>query len=265
MKEHILEIIKQIELDYPVKVLFACESGSRAWGFPSMGSDYDVRFLYVHRVEWYLSIDQKRDVIEIPRNDKISIPINQLLDTSGWELRKALKLLRKSNPPLLEWLFSDIQYYEKYSTASKMRSLAHKIFSINSCILHYLNMAKGNYQTYLTRPNTNIKKYFYVLRPLLAAKWIEKYQTMPPIKFQDLLNDLIPERELMSQVEELMSRKMAGEELMEGPKVERILAFLETEINRLEMTVKNFTTPFEDPTEELNLIFRETLSKVWHV
>lgn len=113
MKEEILKAIQQIEIDYEVKVLFACESGSRAWGFPSKDSDYDVRFIYVHKPEYYLSIDpvgvgKKRDVIELP--------INNLLDVTGWELTKALKLFRKSNPPLLEWLRSGIVYYQAFST-----------------------------------------------------------------------------------------------------------------------------------------------------
>jgi uncharacterized protein len=95
MKQKIIEEIKKIEGTYKVKVLYACESGSRAWGFPSKNSDYDVRFIYIHEEDWYLSIDQKRDVIELP--------INDLLDINGWELTKALRLFRKSNPPLLEW------------------------------------------------------------------------------------------------------------------------------------------------------------------
>ena len=92
VKEHINEVLRQIEIEKDVKILYACESGSRAWGFPSKDSDYDVRFIYVHKLDWYLSIDQKRDVIEIPSRNSISIPIDLLLDMSGWEFTKALKL-----------------------------------------------------------------------------------------------------------------------------------------------------------------------------
>jgi predicted nucleotidyltransferase len=100
----ILEQLEQIEQEEQVTILYACESGSRAWGFPSQDSDYDVRFIYLHKPEWYLSIYDKRDVIERP--------INNMLDINGWDLRKALNLFRKSNPPLLEWLQSPIQYKE---------------------------------------------------------------------------------------------------------------------------------------------------------
>ena len=101
--------LTEIESENKIKIVYACESGSRAWGFPSANSDFDVRFIYIRPVEWYLSIDEKRDVIEHP--------INEQLDINGWDLKKALQLLRKTNPPLLEWLGSPIIYIEKYSVA----------------------------------------------------------------------------------------------------------------------------------------------------
>ena len=85
--------------------MWACESGSRAWGFPSVNSDYDVRFVYLRRTEDYLRASPLRDVIEIPISDE--------LDISGWDLPKALGLFRKSNPPLLEWLQSPIVYQQE--------------------------------------------------------------------------------------------------------------------------------------------------------
>jgi uncharacterized protein len=264
MREHIIEIIKQIEIDYDVKILYACESGSRAWGFPSKDSDYDVRFIYVHKKNWYLSIDQRRDVIEIPKNDPISIPIHELLDVSGWELTKALKLFRKSNPPLLEWLKSSIVYYQAYSTTEKMSELATNIFAPNSCIYHYLNMAKGNYRDYLQGQDVKIKKYFYVLRPILAAKWIEKYNTIPPIEFQSLVEDIIPEGDLKKRIDELLRRKIAGEELNLEPRIDQINLFLNDEILRLEEYAKSIKNDIQDPTERLNQIFRETLDEVWN-
>jgi uncharacterized protein len=264
MREHIIEIIKQIEIDYDVKILYACESGSRAWGFPSKDSDYDVRFIYVHKKNWYLSIDQKRDVIEIPKNDPISIPIHELLDVSGWELTKALKLFRKSNPPLLEWLNSSIVYYKAYSTTEKMSELATNIFAPNSCIYHYLNMAKGNYRDYLQGQDVKIKKYFYVLRPILAAKWIEKYNKIPPIEFQILVEKIIPEGDLKKLIDELLRRKIAGEELNLEQRIDQINLFLNDEIFRLEEYAKSIKNDIQDPTESLNQIFREALEEVWN-
>ncbi|CAM3915072.1 nucleotidyltransferase domain-containing protein [Mesobacillus zeae] len=265
MREHIQEALRQIEKDFDVKVLYACESGSRAWGFPSKDSDYDVRFIYVHRKNWYLSIDHKRDVIEIPARDSISMPIDDLLDMSGWELSKALRLFRKSNPPLFEWLYSSIVYHQAYSAVDKMRALEKNIFSPVSCLYHYLNMAKGNFRDYLQGEQVKIKKYFYVMRPVLAGKWIEKYHTVPPIEFQALVEDILPNGELKEAIDHLLVRKMAGEELSLEPRIEIINEYLNREIIHLDKYVKGINHEIPDPTEELNALFRETLEEVWGI
>lgn len=262
MREHIIEVINQIEKDNDVKILFACESGSRAWGFPSKDSDYDVRFIYVHNTNWYLSIDRKRDVIEIPGRDPISIPIHPLLDLSGWELTKALRLFRKSNPPLLEWLRSSIVYYQSYSTIEKMRALDKNIFSPISCLYHYLNMAKGNFRDYLQGNEVRIKKYFYVLRPILAAKWIEKYNSIPPMEFQALLEDILQPGELKESVSTLLKRKIVGEELNLEPRIDIINEYLNKEIEHLEAYTKGLNLEIPDPTSELDQLFRDTLNEV---
>src|ERR1043166_5445755 len=146
--------LTDIEQTEAVRVLYAVESGSRAWGFESTDSDYDVRFLYVRPRDWYLSIDveTKRDTIEKPITDD--------LDVSGWDLRKALKLFRKSNPPLLEWLQSPIVYLERFSTAVRLRELTKEYFSPKSCLHHYLHMAEGNFRQYLQTEIVRLKKYF---------------------------------------------------------------------------------------------------------
>lgn len=264
MRGHIIEVIKQIEKDNGVKILFACESGSRAWGFPSKDSDYDVRFIYIHKPNWYLSIDQKRDVIEIPTRDPISITIDPLLDLSGWELTKALRLFRKSNPPLLEWLKSSIVYYQSYTTIEKMRELDKNIFSPTSCLYHYLNMAKGKFRDYLQGDEVRIKKYFYVLRPILAAKWIEKYNSIPPMEFQSLLEDILEPGELKESVSTLLKRKIAGEELNLEPRVDIINKYLNKEIEHLEAYIKGLNLDIPDPTMELDQLFRNTLKEVWY-
>jgi predicted nucleotidyltransferase len=264
MRNEILQVIKQLETDYNIKVLYACEAGSRAWGFPSKDSDYDVRFIYIHKKDWYLSIDQKRDVIEIPGRDSISIPINELLDVSGWELTKALRLFRKSNPPLLEWLRSSIVYYQSYSTIEKMRFIEQNIFSPISCLYHYLNMAKGNFREYLQGEEVKIKKYFYALRPILAAKWIEKYNTMPPVEFQTLLNDMILPGELKDVINTLVERKIAGEELNLESRIDVINQYLNNEIEHLVSYTKRINIEISDPTNQLDILFRETLEEVWN-
>jgi len=215
--------LRKIEREENVRILYACESGSRAWGFPSRDSDYDVRFLYVRPVESHLSIFETRDVIERPISDK--------LDIGGWDLRKALHLYRKSNPPLLEWLQSPIRYEENFTAAERMRRSAPFAFSPRSCLYHYLHMARGNYREYLTGERVKIKKYFYVLRPILACEWIERFGTMAPIEFDTLVRELLPEGgELKRVVEELLARKKAGDELDYEPRLSPINDYLEDKI-----------------------------------
>src|SRR5688572_12611281 len=164
MKEIIFEKLKSIEHQFDVKILYACESGSRAWGFASPDSDYDVRFIYVHKMDYYLSIDEQRDVIELP--------INDVLDINGWELRKALRLFRKSNAPLYEWLQSPIVYAADPGFVDGLKSLMSGIFSARAGMHHYLSMAKSVFDSELSGEMVKLKKYFYALRPILAAMWI---------------------------------------------------------------------------------------------
>jgi uncharacterized protein len=255
MKEKILTEIKKIEKQFDVKICLAVESGSRAWGFPSKDSDYDVRFIYVHKKDWYLSIDQMRDVIELP--------INNLLDINGWELRKALKLFRKSNPPLMEWLHSGIVYYQAFSLTDKLKAIQNQVFSPQSALYHYLNMAKGNFRDYLRGDSVKIKKYFYVLRPVLACIWIERYNSVPPIEFQTLVEELLEQGQLKEEIHTLLERKISGEELDLEPKVTVINDFLEKEINRLEEYTKTLKVSKEDMTPLLDDLFREVLEEVW--
>ncbi|MEY9095728.1 nucleotidyltransferase domain-containing protein [Paenibacillus sp. RC84] len=255
MEAVIREKLKEIEENEQVKVLFAIESGSRAWGFPSRDSDYDVRFVYVRRPEWYLSIDDKRDVIEVP--------INEMLDINGWDIRKALKLFRKSNPPLMEWLISDIVYQEAYGFKEEMLRLRSEVFSPKASLHHYLSMAKGNFREYLQRDQVRIKKYFYVLRPILACKWIEENDTNPPILFQELVDRLLPESGLRDQINELLRRKIAGEELDLEARVEEIHAFIGKEIEHLTKVAAASKAELEDPTALLDDVYRHYLTLVW--
>jgi hypothetical protein len=254
MEETIRAHLGQIEADENVKVVYACESGSRAWGFPSVDSDYDVRFLYVRPVEWYLSIDEKRDVLERP--------INEGLDINGWDLRKALHLFRKSNPPLLEWLGSPIVYLEKYSVAAKMRELASVYYSPSACLYHYLHMARGNFREYLKGEEVWVKKYFYVLRPILAMNWIEKELGVVPTNFNVLVEKLVTEPELRMEIDRMLAAKRAGAELDRGPRIEPISQFIEHELERWEThEIVNHKLPAF--TNKLDEFFRESLAEVW--
>lgn len=253
MTDHIKTQLANLEREHDIKILYAVESGSRAWGFASADSDWDVRFIYLHREAWYLSIDDKKDSIEI------MLPND--LDLSGWELRKALRLFRKSNPPLLEWLNSPIVYLEEPFTVSQMRVAADEYFNPKSCLYHYLSMASGNFREYLKRDLVRMKKYFYVLRPVLACMWIERTNTMAPTEFQKLFDAEVPEGDLKLEIEKLLARKMSGGEMGEEPKIEVLNAFLEEKIEYYTEYLKDYNFLKQPDTEELNRIFRTSLNE----
>lgn len=255
MKETIMKNLKRLERENDIKVILAVESGSRSWGIPSEGSDYDVRFVYVHRLEWYLSIDEKRDTIELP--------INESLDLNGWELRKSLQLLRKSNPHLLEWLHSGIIYTKRTTFLEKMKMIDATVFSSKSALYHYLNMAKRNAREYLQGSEIKTKKYFYVLRPILACIWIEKNHTFPPVAFEELVEGTVKNVKLKQEINILVEMKING--IVEDKNIHFPLLkhFLENEMNRIEKVAKNWKDNRADVTSELNVIFREILEEVW--
>lgn len=255
MEDQIRKELLRLEEQREIKILYAVESGSRAWGFASTDSDWDVRFIYVHRSEWYLQIDNPKDSYEeILPND---------IDLSGWELKKALRLFRKSNPPLLEWLRSPIVYLEQFSTASRFRDLTSEYFNPKSCLNHYLHMAEGNYRTYLEREMVRVKKYFYVLRPLLACDWIMQTGQMAPMEFRTLLDTQVKDNELKNEIEKLLSRKMSGEELNEEPKIEIINSFLDDKIKYYSEYIKSIDRNLPPDAVKLNMLFRQTLTEVW--
>jgi uncharacterized protein len=256
MEARIKTSLREIERKESVQVFYACESGSRAWGFPSTDSDYDVRFLYIRPRDWYLSIDvdKKRDVIEVPITDE--------LDVSGWDIRKALMLLKKSNPPLLEWLNSPIIYRHNLSITELIRELVPVYYSPVACFHHYLNMAQGNFKEYLKGDIVWVKKYFYVLRPLLAIRWIEECDEIVPMTLEALIEKTVHDDELKATIGDLVELKQNGAELDRGPAIPRLSQFIRDELARLgKKDLKNRAA--QRTNDKLNEVFRASLMEAW--
>ena len=224
VRQRVIQALADIEVAHDVSVLYACESGSRGWGFASPDSDYDVRFLYVHRLPWYLAVEPRRDVIELPISDE--------LDVGGWELRKTLRLLRRANPVLLEWLDSPVIYRQHEAGAGEIRGLAAQWFSPQRGRYHYLAMAHRNFRGYLQGESVRLKKYLYVLRPLLAALWIERGLGQPPMRFADLAGYLVTDEALRVEINALLAIKMRSGEAEYSPRWPGIHAFVESELAR---------------------------------
>lgn len=232
MTETIKSKLKEIETTENVRILYACESGSRAWGFASEDSDFDVRFIYVRSKKDYITINPRRDVIELP--------VDEVLDINGWDLQKALALFHKSNPVLFEWLQSPIVYLKDDSFLQDMQKAISKHFQPKHTLLHYLHMGKRNYHEYFKQDLVKLKKYFYVLRPILCCLWIIQNATMPPMEFQKLLA-LVNDMQVKTEIDKLLSLKLSSTEQDKINKVKPIEEFIST---RFEM-IQNYITRIE--------------------
>ncbi|HMW18418.1 MAG TPA: nucleotidyltransferase domain-containing protein [Accumulibacter sp.] len=250
-RTEILHRLRAAEDQHRVQVLLAVESGSRAWGFDSPNSDFDVRFIYVHHRDWYLSIDEQRDVIEYPIVDE--------LDLNGWELRKALRLFRSSNPAFVEWISSPIVYLEHGPFAAACRHRLPEIYSCQRGIHHYRSMAKTNYRSHLLGEQVSLKKYFYVLRPLLSVRWLETHGTPAPIEFDKLLSLIAGQTDLIDAIQNLLARKRAAPESGLAPRIARIHAFIEAELERVAVLPLESEKPQNDATGRLNALFMQCL------
>jgi len=224
VRETILEQLDSIEREHDVVMIFAVESGSRAWGFPSIDSDYDVRFVYAHKANWYLSIAPGRDVIEIP--------VDPVLDVNGWDVRKALQLLRKSNIALMKWLSSPIQYRCNEKLFAIFRSVVPHGFQEHTSARHYLSMAKSNIPK-THGHNVRMKSYLYALRPLLCCKWIVDRGTQPPMLFRKLIEEYLAGTETGDAINALIRIKESRSETATVTKNDTLNTFIATEFDEL--------------------------------
>lgn len=252
----IADRLSEVARVHDVRTLLAVESGSRAWGFPSRDSDYDVRFIYVHRPEWYLAVDIER------RRDVIELPITAELDITGWDLRKALALMARSNPPLLEWIGSPVVYAESLDLRVRLQALLPAVISPASLVHHYLSMARGNHREYLKGETVRAKKYLYVLRPLLAIRWIEAGRGPAPTVFRRLLETIADRPDLLEAIHALVQRKRAGDELDGEPADPVIASFIEAELARLEGH-RPSAAPHRPDMSPINALFRALVAEAW--
>ena len=240
MEERIRNKLREIEEKEQVKILYCVESGSRAWGFASPDSDYDVRFIYVRPKEFYLRLNKGRDVIEWQLDDT--------LDINGWDIQKAFLLLYKSNPTLFEWNSSPI-IYKTTPEWAKVSAKIDGFFRQKSGLYHYLSTARKNYREYLRGEQVRLKKYFYVLRPILACRWILEKQTPPPMLFSALAEACLDEA-LVPVVEKLLQLKMETPEIGLGPRIDTLNDYLDASIEEIEQLISGGIPAEPEPPKE---------------
>jgi uncharacterized protein len=227
MNTKIAVLLKNLEDKHGVEVLYACETGSRAWGFPSPDSDYDVRMIYRHPVDWYLSLSDKKDTIEYMSEDGE-------LDVTGWDIKKCLQLMWRSNGALLERVQSPIIYSEKAGIAALLNGYAQRCYSPIATMHHYLGMCKKCFTDVAGKDEVKLKGLFYALRAALCCKWIQHETTPPPIVFETMVQQLIFEPALKQRIRELVVLKAGKSEKYLHPAEHALNDFIATEIQTAE-------------------------------
>ena len=217
---HILSELRGIETREDVRILFAIESGSRAWGFASPDSDFDVRFVYARPRDWYLSLKPGRDVIELPLIGDD--------DINGWDIQKALNLALKPNPVLLEWLSSPIRYIWDEVACAKIDAFTRTITHSSPCRHHYMRMADMQRGTGET---IKLKRYFYALRAAMALRWIESRDDLPPMNFHALMAGVEIPKAVTTEISCLLKIKTSTAELGQGPRIPILEDFLTAQID----------------------------------
>lgn len=243
--------LAELEREKGIKILHACESGSRAWGFASPDSDYDVRLLYVHHQDWYVSLKEGRDCVE-------KMLEGRDLDLSGWELRKALNLLCKGNSALFEWIYSPMVYCSDEGFMKQLRQLAPMFFSPIRSMYHYLN--KG--QKYLERleghEGFKLKSFFYALRCALACKWILEKREFVPVEFQKLVKGLQLDGDILDGVEKLLHLKRSSLETYIHKDEPALIDFIQQTLLRAEYEGRDLPAAHGD-LFQLEELFRRTV------
>lgn len=250
MIDLIKEKLYELEEIHSIRIWYACESGSRAWGFPSPDSDYDVRFIYARGTNEYLSIHEIKDVIDLPVNDE--------LDIGGWDVKKALKLFLKSNGPLYEWLQSPIIYLDKGGFATELRSLMPKYFSLRAGGNHYLSMALNTVKNDLQTEEVKLKRYFYALRSALACKWITEKRTVPPMELK-ILRTIEGSGSFQKCIDELLVIKSVSNEKTLIKPITFLDEWLDNSISDCK-TLLDQTPSNHQQAAELNDIFRKYIA-----
>lgn len=247
MQNKIQTTIAHLEQTKDIHVLYACESGSRAWGIPSPDSDFDVRFIYVHNQDWYLSLCNQKDTITIGDDE---------LDLTGWDLRKALLLLKKSNAAPLEWMHSPIVYKSTKGFTRNFRSIGDDCLNLNAINYHYLSMAKKFYDHCAGEESVKLKTWFYAMRAALNCKWVVQEQSLPPILFKDTL--ALVEPVLAKEISALIALKGTKEEGFLFEKVDSLLELIKDCIDLGE--ANKMTLPGSKVNmHEMNRFFRKNI------
>lgn len=233
-----------------VHILWAIESGSRAWGFPSPDSDYDCRFVYVRSKADYLALFPKRDVIELP--------MDKIFDVNGWDLQKAIRLALKGNAVIVEWLQSPFVYSGNSDFKNEFLSLCRDVVDRNSIAMHYLHISYSISKQFVDlEGQVHLKKLFYLIRPVFALLWLQQNpkEVIAPMNIHELMQDISLERGVALEIEDLLARKAVTREIGAGIASDRLISFCQKEISKAEHAFSKPVMPTQERKDKAEAFF----------
>lgn len=226
LRTEIAHRLTRLEQQENIHILLAVESGSRAWGFPSPDSDYDIRFLYIRPRNWYLKLQSGRDVVESPIEGEI--------DLNGWDIRKALLLLLKSNAVISEWISSPIRYRTDHPVIRQLALLADDVLDARALAHHYASLGRNAAERWLSSDGpVPVKKYFYALRPALAIRCLRLApEQRPPMNLQTLMEHADLSESLKNDINGLVAAKARTHELGNTTRLPALENLIRDELSR---------------------------------
>jgi len=256
IKNEILQKLRDTEQNYQVKIPLAIESGSRGWGFAAHNADYDCRFIYVHTKDWYLSILNKKDYIECASD--------AVFDVNGWDLKKVLTHIIKSNAVMFEWLSSNEIYIKDDTVVKLLQNLSDTFFNPIATSYHYLNTAKNKLTEILYADNAKIKKYFYALRPLTNLQYIHQYGKMPPMEYEKTLSAIEAPAEIVTAIKELIEEKRQANEHDLIPRNKQLVSYIKNEVELFTERLKVMQFEKCRDYEAVDTVFRNIIEMMWN-
>jgi uncharacterized protein len=250
------ERLNAVETSERVCVVWAIESGSRAWGFPSPDSDYDCRFLFVRKRVHYVSLFPPRDVIETP--------LTKVFDVNGWDLAKALRLLLKGNAVILEWLTSQNVYRGDKAFRDEFLVLAGEVADRDRIARHYLHLGRGQLSRFADPAGEiPLKKLFYILRPAIALRWLRQHSSasFPPMNLQQLVQGAGLPDALVEKISDLALLKSKTREMGTGSVPAELRAFWEAEFKTGESAFRDGGAPSNSHISQADAFFRRCLDR----
>ena len=255
IKQNIMRKLYQTELDHQVKIPLAIESGSRGWGFAATNADYDCRFLYVHNKNWYLSVFEKKDFIEYAADE--------VYDIRGYDIVRALRDIVSAKAYIYEWLSSNVVYIRNEYIVGKLRALAAEFFNPIPISHHFLGLARNMLGDIAGTDEAKIKKYFYILRPIINLNFIWQYRKMPHMEFDRNLAEASPAPEICAAIHELKERKLAMREHDKIPQHKLLISFFEAETQKFESRLKEMKHEKNKNCDAVDKTFRSIIEDLW--